>query len=50
MGMDFGDVQKEIEVHFFVLAICATMFATGIGFYIYEFIKYGQPSKEAIQN
>ncbi|NOU48481.1 MAG: nitric-oxide reductase large subunit [Bacteroidales bacterium] len=50
MGMDFGDVQKEIQVHFVVLAICASMFATGIGFYIYEFIKYGRPSKEALQN
>ena len=49
MGMDFGDVQKEIEVHFVVLAVCATMFATGIGYYIYEFIKYGTPSKEALQ-
>jgi nitric oxide reductase subunit B len=49
MGMDFGDVQKEIEVHFIVLAVCATMFSTGIGFYIYEFIKYGTPSKEALQ-
>ncbi len=48
MGMDFGDVQKEIQVHFFVLVVCATMFATGIGMYIYEFIRYGTPSKEAL--
>jgi nitric oxide reductase subunit B len=48
MGMDFGDVQKEIQVHFFVLVVCATMFATGIGLYIYEFIRYGTPSKEAL--
>jgi len=49
MGLEFGVVQQEIEIHFVVLAICATIFATGIGLYIYEFIKYGTPSKEAIQ-
>lgn len=48
MGVEFGDVQKEIQVHFAVLAICATMFTTGIGLFIYEFIKYGQPTDEAL--
>jgi nitric oxide reductase subunit B len=24
MGVEFGDVQKEIQVHFFVLICCAT--------------------------
>ena len=48
MGLEFGDVQKEIEVHFFILVVCATMFTTGIGLYIYEFIKYGRPSDEAL--
>ena len=48
MGVEFGDVQKEIQVHFVVLAICATMFTTGIGLFIYEFIKYGQPTDEAL--
>lgn len=42
-GMDFLAVQKEIEVHFIVMLICATMFATGIGLYIANFIKYGGP-------
>lgn len=45
-GMDFLAVQKEIEVHFVVMLICATMFATGIGLYIANFIKYGGPVGE----
>jgi nitric oxide reductase subunit B len=48
MGVEFGDVQKEIEVHFFVLICCATMFTTGIILYILDFIKYGKPSDEAL--
>jgi nitric oxide reductase subunit B len=48
MGVEFGDVQKEIEVHFFVLICCATMFTTGIILYILDFIKYGRPTNEAI--
>jgi nitric oxide reductase subunit B len=49
VGLEFGDVQKEIQVHFVVLAVCATFFTTGIGFYIYEFIKYGRPNDEALE-
>lgn len=48
VGLEFGDVQKEIQVHFFILVCCATMFATGVGIYIYEFFKYGRPSDEAL--
>lgn len=48
MGLDFGDVQKEIQVHFFILIVCATLFTTGIGLYVYEFIKFGRPSDEAL--
>ncbi len=49
MGLEFGDVQKEIQVHFVMLAIFATFFTTGIGLYIYQFIKYGQPTDEALE-
>jgi len=48
VGLEFGDVQKEIEVHFLILVTCATMFTVGIGMYIYEFIKYGKPNDEAL--
>ncbi|MCX6147125.1 MAG: nitric-oxide reductase large subunit, partial [Candidatus Kapabacteria bacterium] len=50
IGMEFGAVQTEIQVHFFVLICCATMFSTGVGLYIYEFIKYGKPSDEALES
>jgi nitric oxide reductase subunit B len=48
VGLEFGDVQKEIQVHFFILICCATMFTTGIGMFIYEFFKHGRPSDEAL--
>ncbi|HET9056495.1 MAG TPA: cbb3-type cytochrome c oxidase subunit I [Chitinophagaceae bacterium] len=48
MGLDFGDVQDEIKVHFIILVLCATMFTAGISLYIYEFIKYGKPNNEAL--
>ena len=48
MGLEFGVVQNEIQVHFFVLILCATLFTIGVGFYIYEFIRYGRPTDEAV--
>lgn len=48
MGLEFGVVQDEISIHFGILIICAAMFTAGIGFYIYEFIKYGKPTDEAL--
>lgn len=50
MGLDFGDVQKEIQVHFLILIVCATMFTLGIGLFIYEFIRYGLPTDEALES
>lgn len=49
VGLDFGDVQKEIQVHFVILVLCATMFTSGIVLYIYEFIKHGRPTDEALE-
>lgn len=48
MKMDFMDVQNEISIHFVVLLLCASLFATGITLYILEFIKYGKPTDEAL--
>ena len=48
MKMDFMDVQNEISIHFVVLLLCASLFATGITLYIIEFIKYGKPTDEAL--
>ncbi len=47
-GLEFGAVQQEIEVHFFVLVINATMFATGITMFIVEFFRFGKPNDEAL--
>lgn len=42
-------VQDEVVVHFAVMLVCASMFATGIGIYIYEFIQFGRPTDEALE-
>ncbi len=44
MKMEFMEVQKEIEIHFVVLIICATLFTTGIILYIVDFYKHGRPN------
>jgi nitric oxide reductase subunit B len=46
--MDFMEVQAEISIHFVVLILCATLFATGIIMYIMDFIKHGRPTDEAL--
>ncbi|UOK42639.1 MULTISPECIES: cbb3-type cytochrome c oxidase subunit I [Flavobacterium] len=48
MKMEFMTVQNEISIHFVVLLLCATMFTTGIIMFIYDFIKYGRPTDEAL--
>ena len=47
--MDFMLVQKEIAIHFVVLVLCASIFATGIILYIIEFYKHGKPNDEALE-
>lgn len=48
MGLEFGTVQKEVEVHFFVMVAAATMFTVGVLMYVWEFYKHGTPSEEAL--
>ena len=48
MGVDFMETQKEIQPHFLILVLCATMFSTGIVLYIVNFLKHGKPTDEAI--
>jgi nitric oxide reductase subunit B len=43
MGIDFLQVQKEIEVHFLGLVLAAGLFSLGIFAFIWIFIKYGLP-------
>ncbi|MBV2167797.1 MAG: cbb3-type cytochrome c oxidase subunit I [Bdellovibrio sp.] len=49
MGLDFLQVQKEIEVHFLGLVLAASLFSLGIFAFIWIFIKYGLP-KGKIEN
>jgi len=49
LGYEFGDVQNEIKVHFWVLITGATILSTGIILYIIDFIKYGLPTDEALE-
>lgn len=46
--MEFMEVQAEISIHFVVLILCASMFATGIVMYIWDFYKHGKPTDEAL--
>lgn len=46
MGLDFLLVQKELHPHFLGLVLAASLFALGIGLYIYQFFRYGMPVAE----
>jgi len=47
--MEFMQAQKEVEVHFIVLILCATLFTTGIILYFIDFYKHGRPTDEALE-
>ena len=49
MKMEFMEVQKEIEIHFYVLIICATLFFVGVILYMIDFYKHGRPTDEALE-
>ena len=49
MKMEFMEVQEMVEVHFYILILCATLFTTGIVLYIIDFIKHGRPTDEALE-
>ena len=46
VGMEFLDVQREIEVHFWGLILAASLFTLGIGAFIWNFIRHGMPVGE----
>jgi nitric oxide reductase subunit B len=50
MKVDFGQVQNDLQVHFFVLIIGATILTTGLTLYIMDFLKYGMPNDEALES
>jgi len=49
LGYEFGDVQNELQVHFWVLITGATILSTGAIILIIDFIKYGLPTDEALE-
>ena len=49
-GIDFLEVQKEIEPHFLGLVLAAALFTIGIFLFILNFIRYGKPTDEALGN
>jgi nitric oxide reductase subunit B len=49
LKMDFMVVQNEISIHFVVLLLCASLFATGIILFIIDFIKHGRPNDQALE-
>jgi len=48
MGLDFLAVQHEIEMHFVGLLLAASLFTIGIALFIWNFLRHGLPSNEAI--
>src|SRR5690554_2932467 len=48
LKLDFMETQIEIQVHFVILIVFATLFATGITMYVVEFFRHGKPTDEAL--
>lgn len=48
MGLEFGEVQNEIKVHFLVLVLLACLFTLGIGLFVFGFFKHGKPNDQAL--
>ena len=48
LGMDFLTVQKEIQVHFIGMMLAASVFTCGMLLFIWNFIRHGRPSDEAL--
>ena len=40
MGMGYLDAQLKIQIHFVMLIVCGTLFAIGVGLFIYDFFRY----------
>ncbi len=48
-GNDFMTVAKEIQPHFFVLILAASLFTFGIVLFIINFLNFGMPTDEALK-
>ncbi|MNJ63008.1 hypothetical protein D3C77_588690 [compost metagenome] len=40
MGMGYLDTQLKIQIHFVMLVATASIFAVGVGLFIYDFFRY----------
>ncbi len=40
LGIGYLDVQLKIQVHFLMLIACASLFAIGVGLFIYDFFRH----------
>jgi nitric oxide reductase subunit B len=40
MGLGYLDTQLKIQIHFVMLIITASVFATGVGLFIYDFFRF----------
>src|SRR5690606_32879249 len=40
LGLGYLDTQLKIQVHFVMLVVCASVFAVGVGLFIYDFFRY----------
>jgi nitric oxide reductase subunit B len=47
-GIDFLEVQKEVEPHFLGLVLAASLFTLGILLFVLNFIRHGRPTDEAL--
>lgn len=44
LGIGYLDVQLKIQIHFVMLIACASLFATGVGLFIYDFFRHAPRS------
>ena len=40
LGMGYLDAQQKIQVHFVMLVVTGSIFAIGVGLFIYDFFRY----------
>ena len=40
MGMGYLDAQLKIQIHFVMLIVCGSIFATGVGLFIFDFFRH----------
>jgi nitric oxide reductase subunit B len=50
VGLDFLEVQKEIQMHFIGLVLAGALFTIGVLMFIWIFLKQGLPRDEAIES